>query len=47
MDANCWFDDLPVLGKMPPEEAAAKIREAGDSQTADAIERAAADRRAG
>ena len=25
-----WFDDLPVLGKLPPDLAAAKLREIGD-----------------
>lgn len=36
-----WFDDLPVLGKMPPEQAAAKLREIGDEETADRLEMAA------
>lgn len=30
MDTGIWFDDLPVLGKMPPAQAAAKLRELGE-----------------
>jgi len=26
MSASRWVDDLPVIGKLPPEEAAAKLR---------------------
>jgi hypothetical protein len=37
------FDDLPVLGKLPPREAIAKLRELGDAATADAIEQALED----
>jgi hypothetical protein len=33
-----WFDDLPVLGKLPPEQAAAKLRELGDEETATTLE---------
>jgi hypothetical protein len=35
-----WFDDIPVLGKLPPEQAAAKFRELGDDATATALETA-------
>jgi hypothetical protein len=37
------FDDLPVLGKLPPELAAVKLREIGDDATAEALERSAAE----
>jgi hypothetical protein len=30
MSTAKWFDDLPVIGKLPPAEAAAKLRELGD-----------------
>jgi hypothetical protein len=40
MNADNWFDDLPVIGKLPPEEAAAKLREVGEDELADAIEAA-------
>jgi hypothetical protein len=40
MSAARWFDDLPVLGKLPPEEAAAKLRELGESGAASALESA-------
>ncbi len=35
-----WFDDLPVLGKLPAEEAAAKLREVGENEAADMLEMA-------
>src|SRR5690242_13707242 len=35
------FDDLPVLGKLPPELAAVKLREVGDQATAEVLERSA------
>jgi hypothetical protein len=38
MSASSWFDDLPVLGKMPPEQAAAKLREVGEDDAAQALE---------
>lgn len=38
-----WFDDLPVLGKLPPDLAAVKLREIGDDHTAAALERSAAE----
>jgi hypothetical protein len=37
---SMWFDDLPVLGKLPVEQAAAKLREMGDEDAAIAIEAA-------
>src|SRR6266571_1709470 len=36
---NTWFDD-PVLGKLPPGEAAAKLREVGENEAADMLEEA-------
>ena len=33
-----WFDDLPVLGKLPPDLAAVKLREIGDDHTAAALD---------
>jgi hypothetical protein len=38
MTTPTWFDDLPVIGRLPPEAAAAKLREVGDSEAADALE---------
>jgi len=35
-----WFDDLPVLGALPPEEAAAKLRQLGETEAAEALEEA-------
>jgi len=35
-----WFEDVPVLGKMPPAQAAAKLRELGDTRTASVLESA-------
>jgi hypothetical protein len=40
MDAPRWFDDLPVLGAMPPAQAAAKLREIGEFEVAAEIETA-------
>ena len=40
MTTDTWFDDLPLIGKLPPEEAAAKLREVGEDELADAIEAA-------
>jgi len=37
-----WFDDLPVLGALPPEEAAAKLRQLGETEAAEALEEAEA-----
>lgn len=41
MARSQWFDDLPVLGKMTPAEAAAKLREVGENEAAEALEAAA------
>ncbi len=38
MDPSSWFDDLPVIGKLPPSKAAAKLREVEDSKSASAPE---------
>jgi len=27
-----WFDNLPVLGRLPPAQAAGKLREVGESE---------------
>ncbi len=37
MASTAWFDDLAVIGKMPPNKAAAKLREMGDARAADAL----------
>jgi hypothetical protein len=34
---NTWFDDLPVVGALPPEEAATVLHEVGEHETADAL----------
>lgn len=38
MSTSTWFDDLPVVGALPPEEAAAKLREVGEDEVAEALE---------
>ncbi|HEY4678166.1 MAG TPA: hypothetical protein VIJ01_13430 [Candidatus Angelobacter sp.] len=38
MSLSLWFDGVPVLGKLPPIQAAAKLREIGDKETAEVIE---------
>src|ERR1044072_1247473 len=38
MSAAKWFDDLTVIGKLPPEEAAAKLREVGENNAASVLE---------
>jgi hypothetical protein len=40
MTTSTWFDALPVLGKLPPQEAAAKLREVGEIEAAAALEAA-------
>ena len=40
MSASTWFDDLPVIGYMSPAEAATKLREVGDNESAAALEAA-------
>lgn len=42
MTSFSWFDDVPVLGQLPPEVAAAKLREVGEEEAAEAIEAAQA-----
>lgn len=37
MNTALWFDDLPVLGKLPPAEAAAKLREIGEIDAAEVL----------
>src|ERR1700745_1518438 len=38
MSASTWFDDVPVLGKLPPDQAALKLREIGEYDAAAALE---------
>ena len=38
MPASAWFDDVPTLGRLPPERAAAKLRELGEDAAADALQ---------
>lgn len=40
MTASVWFDDLPVLGELPPAEAAAKLRDVGEGDAAAALDAA-------
>src|SRR6266487_4805066 len=40
MDTTGWFDDLPVIGKLPPEQAIIKLREVGEDDVADMLEMA-------
>ncbi|OUC16091.1 MAG: hypothetical protein B0A82_03695 [Alkalinema sp. CACIAM 70d] len=37
MNTALWFDDLPILGKLPPAEAAAKLREIGEIDAAEGL----------
>ncbi len=37
MDTSEWFDDVPVLGRMSPAQAAAKLHEIGEDETANAL----------
>jgi hypothetical protein len=37
-NATAWFDDLPVLGRLPPDQAAAKLREVGEKEAAATLE---------
>src|SRR5512139_1485755 len=46
MTLPSWFDDLPVLGKLPPAAAAAKLRELGEDEAATALEAASSEREA-
>lgn len=38
MNTSIWFEDLPVLGKLRPDKASAKLRELGEEETANALE---------
>ena len=38
MATTTWFDDLPVIGKMQPDKAAAKLHEVGEHDAATALE---------
>lgn len=38
MDTSTWFDHLPVLGNLPREEAAAKLRDVGEDEAADLLD---------
>ena len=40
MTTENWFDDLPTIGELPPQDAAAKLREVGEDELADALETA-------
>src|SRR5262245_30090983 len=40
MSVSDWFDDLPILGKLPPKKAIAKLREVGEDKPAAALEAA-------
>jgi hypothetical protein len=42
MPTTPWFDDLPVVGRMSPEQAAAKLRELGEDVAADSLQGASA-----
>jgi hypothetical protein len=35
---DTWFENIPVIGSLPPEEIAAKLREMGDEETATELE---------
>ena len=38
MSTTSWFDDIPVIGKLPPEQAIEKLREVGEDDVADMLE---------
>ncbi len=38
MGDQIWFDDVPVIGELPPEEAAARLRQVGEDEVAEALE---------
>src|SRR2546426_12701903 len=38
MNTTSWFDDIPVIGKLPPEQAIEKLREVGEDDVADMLE---------
>ncbi len=39
MTTSTWFQDMPVLGALSPEEAAAKLRQIGEDEAATMLER--------
>src|ERR1700680_4245396 len=38
MDTVGWFDGIPVIGKLSPEQAIEKLREVGEDDVADMLE---------
>ena len=38
MNTSSWFEDTPVIGKLPPEQAIEKLREVGEDDVADMLE---------
>jgi len=40
MNQSDWFDDLPVLGRLPVQQAAAKLKELGEEEAAAALQTA-------
>jgi hypothetical protein len=40
MDTSSWFENLPVIGNLPPEQAAGKLREVGEEEAATLLEQA-------
>jgi hypothetical protein len=38
MTTSLWFDDLSVVGRMPPEQAVPKLREVGEDAAADSLQ---------
>jgi hypothetical protein len=38
MDTSSWFENLPVVGQLPPEQAAGKLREVGEEEVAEQLE---------
>ena len=43
MELSQWFDDLPVIGRRPPQEAAQILSDLGDTQAAALLQQAAND----
>jgi hypothetical protein len=38
MDSMIWFDDIPIIGKLPASQATCKLREVGETNSAEIIE---------
>src|SRR5712692_337657 len=38
MGDQMWFDDVPAIGELPPEEAAARLRQVGEDEVAEVFE---------